>query len=65
VRDIQRKGADYGPDSPQMGMMQMEMASVAAEGETVRREAIGRIFMDILTADQVSGWTLGFYGQMR
>ena len=65
VRDIQRKGSDYGPDSPQMGMMQMEMAGAAAEGQVLQREAMGRLFIDVLTHDQISGWVLGFYGPMR
>jgi hypothetical protein len=65
IADLRSKTADYGPDSPQMGMMQMEMAGVAAEGAVIQRKLIGRVFRDVLTQDQVSAWVLGLTGRSR
>ncbi len=65
IADLRRATADYGPDSPQMGMMQMEMAGVASEGAAIQRKLIGRVFRDVLTQDQVSAWVLGLTGRTR
>lgn len=65
LADIRRKGADFGADSPQMGMMQMEMAGVAAKGYAIQRKAMGHVFTSVLHPDQVSGWVLGYYGKVR
>lgn len=63
--EIRGKSADFGSDSPQMEMMQMEMAGVAAEGYALQRKALGQVFLNILTPSQVSGWVLGWYGKVR
>ena len=65
IAELRRESADYGPDSPQMGMMQMEMAAAGAEGARLQREAIGRILLEVLTHDQVSSWALGLTGRAR
>ncbi|MDJ0973732.1 MAG: hypothetical protein QNJ98_04675 [Planctomycetota bacterium] len=65
LAEIRRKGSDFGADSPQMEMMQMEMAGVAAKGYAIQRRAIGHVFLNVLAADQVSGWVLGYYGKVR
>lgn len=65
VGEIRRKGTDFGADSPQMEMMNMEMAGVAAKGYALQRKVIGEVFTDILVPDQVSGWLLGYYGKVR
>ncbi len=65
MNEIRRKGADYGPDSPQQGMMQMMMAGAQAESQAAMRRLIGRVFLDVFTPDQVSGWVLGLYGRRK
>ena len=47
-----------------MGMM-MEMARVEAEGNVIQRNFNGRIFKELLTPDQVTGWVLGLYARKR
>ena len=57
-----RKGADYGPDSPQMMAMQMAMNGAKAGQAQASRELMGAIFTEVMTPDQVSTWVLGHWG---
>lgn len=59
------RGAAYGPDSPQMMDMMMAMARVEAEGNVLQRRFNGRLFLELLTPDQVTGWVLGLYAGTR
>ena len=65
VAELRRKGGDYGPDSPQMMGMQMQMAGVQAEGARMQRDLIGRIFLEVMTPDQVTHWVMGHWGYKR
>lgn len=65
VREIQSGAAEYGPDSPQMMDVMMQMAGVRGTGASLGREALGRVFLDILEPDQVARWTLGEGGRLR
>lgn len=65
VRDLREQAADYGADSPQMAGMEMMMGAARAEGDALRRALLGRVFLEILTPDQVSTWLLGHYGERR
>lgn len=59
TREIQRMGADYGPDSPQQMMMQSMMMGVQAEGQSTLREAVRHVLLEVLRTEQVSDWMLG------
>jgi len=52
------KAASYGPDSPMMAGMQMEMANIQADGNLVQRQFNGRILLELLTPEQVATWVL-------
>jgi len=45
-----------GPDSPQMAGAQMAMAAVEADANVVQRRFNGRVFLELLTPDQVAAW---------
>ena len=51
--------SQYGPDSPQMEGMRMEMAGVLAQGNSIQRAFNGRILLELLTPEQVFAWILG------
>jgi len=65
VREIQKEGADYGPDSPQMMGMQMEMTAVRAQGQELQRQALGRAFLEVLDEEQIVSWLVGLGGERR
>jgi hypothetical protein len=52
------RGADYGPDSPQMMDMQMEMAGIESDAGRLQRRFSRRIFLELLTPSQVVEWVL-------
>ncbi len=51
--------AGMGPDSPQMAGAQMAMATVEADANLVQRRFNGRVFLELLTPDQVVHWVIG------
>ncbi len=63
--EIRREGADYGPDSPQMMSMQMEMAGARAESAAMGRKFLGGMFTKILTPAEVTHWVMGHWGYKR
>jgi hypothetical protein len=65
MRDLRKESGDVGPDSPQMMMMEMMSAGARGEVLTQQRLLLGRVFREILTREQVSGWVMGLYGDRR
>ena len=65
MNEVRRETGEVGPDSPQMMMMEMMMASARGEALTTQRLLLGRAFREVLTPDQVSGWVMGLYGDRR
>ncbi len=65
MSEVRKEQGEVGPDSPQMMMMEMMMASARGEAQTAQRHLLGRIFREVLTPDQVSGWVMGLYGYRR
>ncbi len=65
MQDIRKESGDVGPDSPQMMMMEMMSASARGEALAVQRLLLGRVFREVLTPGQVSGWAMGLYGDRR
>jgi len=62
-RTARAKAAQYGPDSPQMAGMQMEMAAIQADGNALQREFNGRLFLELLTPEQIDAWVLAPAGR--
>lgn len=56
--ELNREKAEYGPDSPQQMMMMAQLAGVRGEGARLGRQALGTVFLDVLTPDQVAAWVL-------
>lgn len=65
MRELRAETGEVGPDSPQMMMMEMMSASARGEALTQQRLLLGRVFREVLTPDQVSGWVQGLYGDRR
>ena len=65
MQEIRKESDDVGPDSPQMMMMEMMSAGARGEAQTLQRLLIGRVFREVLTPDQLSGWVMGLYGDRR
>jgi len=63
--EIRREGADYGPDSPQMMSMQMEMAGAKAESAAMARRFLGAMFTEVLAPAEVTHWVMGHWGYKR
>jgi hypothetical protein len=55
---VAARAAAYGPDSPQMAGMQMEMANVEAQGNVVQRAFNGRLLIELLSPEQVLAWVV-------
>jgi hypothetical protein len=62
---LRRESQDYGPDSPQMMGMQMMMAGMQAAGSGQQRALMGRVFLEILSEEEVARWVLGHWGYKR
>ncbi len=65
VRDLRSRAAEltkeqasYGPDAPQQMMMMAGLAEVRSTGARLAREALGVVFRDVLTEEQVVDWVL-------
>ncbi len=63
--ELRRKNADYGPDSPQMAGMEMAMNGVKADQARANRAVIGKIFLEVMTAEELGRWVLGTWGYKR
>ncbi len=59
AREIREMGADFGPDSPQMQMMETMMMGLQGDGQQTQREAARTLYLEILTPEQLSAWMLG------
>lgn len=57
-RTAQAKARQYGPDSPQMAGMQMEMAAIQSDGNALQRAFNGRLFLEVLDPEQIEAWVL-------
>ena len=62
LAELRREGADYGPDSPQMMSMEMEMTGARADGAAAGRSYLGAVFTEILTPDELTRWVMGHWG---
>jgi hypothetical protein len=62
MAELQRQGADYGPDSPQTMSMGMEMMGARAQGAAAGRDYLGAVFSEVLTHDELTRWVLGHWG---
>ena len=65
MQELRKETGEVGPDSPQMMMMEMMSASARGEALAMQRALLGRVFREVLTPDQVSGWVQGLYGDRR
>ena len=65
VAELRRESGNFGPDSPQMAGMRMMMAGAQSEGARAQRAFLGRLFLEVLTPDDVSNWVLGHWGYKR
>jgi hypothetical protein len=65
IAEIRRSSADYGPDSPQMMAVQMEMTGAKADTAASRRAYLGALFTQVLTPQEVTSWVTGHWGYRR
>ena len=65
LRAIQAQAAAYGEESPQMMGMMSQMAGVQGDGARLSREALGRVFLEVMTPEQLSAWILCQGGRVR
>jgi hypothetical protein len=65
MSEIRSEMGDVGPDSPQSMMMEMMMAGARGQTMVAQRALLGRVFLDVLEPDQVTGWVMGLYGYRR
>lgn len=65
TNELRRQAGDYGPDSPQTMMMEMQMMGMRAAGQRASRRQLGRIVLEVLTPEQVGAWVMGRYGYKR
>ena len=56
--ELNREKAAYGPDAPQQMMMMAELAEIRGEGARLGRRALGTVFRDVLTSEQLITWIL-------